>query len=247
MPTIKTIITRDDVRSHRDECFAIIRDAIVGPFLDAAPAGVTAEVVEFSTDFVVGWQVRVSVDKAIANLVARHEALNDIGAGVHTNVAYGVRRDVIRGYGEAQQLAVVRLIPRRDDSYDLSVTIQSLAVGTDDRNNTIATTEDAHLTTRSIRVATIKAAAKKQGLAILNGIDCAEAHVKAQEDNAADIIAHRAANAKVKAEVEALGQVQSVEWSIRHNATTGTLSFPYLTPADALRILEAVKNLPAAR
>ena len=113
MPTINTIITRDDVRSHRDECFAIIRDAIVGPFLDAAPAGVTAEVSEFSHDFVVGWQVRVNVDKAIAPFVARHEALNAIGAGLYTNVEHGVRREVVRGYGTDQQLAIVRLIPRR--------------------------------------------------------------------------------------------------------------------------------------
>ena len=252
MPTINTIITRDDVRTQRDEVFAVIRDAIVGPFLDAAPAGVTAEVSEFSTDFVVGWQVRINVDKAIKSLVARHEALNEIGAGQYTNVAHGVRREVVRGYGEDQQLAIVRLIPRRtygnaEAEYDLNVTVNSLAVGTDDRNNTVATTEDAHFKTRTIRVATVKAAAKKQGLAILNGVNCAEGSVDSQEADAADTIAHRAATAKVKAEVEALGQVQSVEWSLRHNAKTGTLSFPYLTPADALRILEAVKNLPAAR
>lgn len=247
MPTINTIITRDDVRTQRDEVFAVIRDAIVGPFLDAAPSGVTAEVVEFSTDFVVGWKVVANLDKVTAPLAARHDGLNAIGAGVFTNPDFGVKREVHRGYGDAPAVAIVRLIPRRDNTYDLNVTVNALAVGADDRNNTVASTEDHHYQPRSIRVATIKAAAKKQGVAIFEGLERATAHVADLEANASETIAHRAVLAKVKDAVADLGQVQNVEWACRRDASIGTLSFPYLTPAEALRILEAVKNLPAAR
>ena len=244
MPTINTIITRDDVRSQRDEVFAVIRDAVVGPFLDAAPSGVTAEVVEFSTDFVVGWKVVVNLDKATADLVARHEVLNAAGAGVHQNVGYGVKRSIVRGYGDDPTLAIVRLVPRRDDSYDLTVTVNALGIGTDDRNNTVASTEDKNWEARTIRVATIKAAAKKQGTAVYDALLNAESNVAHLEANAGNTLALRKSVDEVKAAVTETKAVLSVEWSHRRDNSVGSLTFPYLTPEDALRILKAVNSLP---
>lgn len=244
MPTINTIITRNDVRTQRDEVFEVIRDAVVGPFLDACPAGVTAEVVEFSHDFIIGWKVVANLDKAVAPLVARHEGLNAIGAGVHANVEYGVKREIIRGYGSDTTLAVVRLIPRRDDTYDLNVTVNALSVGSDDRNNTVATTEDKNWEARTIRVATIKAAAKKQGTAIYDALLQAQTNAADREANAADIIARRQTHAALLEAVKQTESALSVEWSSRFDATTGTLSFKYLDAASALRILEAIKSLP---
>jgi hypothetical protein len=251
MPTINTIITREDVNvADKAAVFEVIRDAVIGPFLDACPSGVTAEVREFdseSRDLYQGWEVRIDVSKATAPIVARHEGLNAIGAGVHSNAAYGVQREVVRGYGSDIQLAYVRLVPSRGygnapTSYDLTVTVAALAVGSDDRNQHVSTTEDKAFSARTIRVASIKAAAKKQGTAIYDALLAAQTRVAHLEATAAQTIAHRTATAEIKAAVKADHGI-NVEWSNRHDATTGTLSFPYLTPADALRILEAVKAL----
>ena len=253
MPTINTIITREDVNvADKAALFEVIRDAIVGPFLDACPSGVTAEVRDYDSTALglQGWEVRVNVSKAIASVVARHEGLNAIGAGVHTNnAAYGVQREVIRGYGDDIQLAFVRLVPSRSygnapKSYDLVVTVNALAVGSDDRNQHVSSTEDKNFAARSIRVANIKAAAKKQGTAIYDAVLAAEESVAYFEKNATETIARRAAADKVSAAVTEAKSALSVEWVSRKDSSTGTLSFPYLTPEDALRILEAVKALP---
>jgi len=246
MPNINSIITRDDVNvGDRDAIFEVIRDAIVGPFLDACPAGVTAEVVEFHG----GWEVKANVSKAIARTVRRHEALNAIGAGVYANPDYGVRREVTRGFGSDIQLAVVRLIQDHhrvgSQFYDVTVTVASLAVGSDDRSQHVSTTTlDGSYKPRNIRVANIKAAAKKQGTAIYDSLLDADEHVKRFEDLATETIARRTANATTAAAVTEAKATINVEWTVRHDAATGTLSFQYLPAADALRILEAVKALP---
>jgi hypothetical protein len=251
MPNINTIITREDVNvADKAAVFEVIRDAVIGSFLDACPSGVTAEVREYdsTTLGLSGWEVRVNVSKALAEVVARHEGLNAIGAGVHSNAAYGVQREVVRGYGEDIQLAFVRLVPSRGygnapTTYDLAVTVNALAVGSDDRNQHVSTTEDKAFAARTIRVANIRAAAKKQGTAIYDALLDAQVRIAHLEQTATQTIAHRTATAEIKAAVKADHGI-NVEWSNRHDATTGTLSFPYLTPADALRILEAVKALP---
>lgn len=252
MPTINTIITREDVNvADKAAVFEVIRDAVLGSFLDACPSGVTAEVREFdsTTLGLRGWEVRVNVSKAIAAVVARHEGLNAIGAGVHSNATYGVQRSVVRGYGEDIQLAFVRLVPRRgygnaSQGYDLTVTVNALAVGSDDRNQHVSSTEDKDFTARNIRVATIKAAAKKQGTAIYDALLDAELNVGHLEKTATEIIARRAEAEAVKVAVTEAKSALSVEWVSRIDSSQGTLSFPYLTHADALRIIEAVKALP---
>ena len=253
MPTINTIITREDVNvADKAAVFEVIRDAVIGSFLDACPSGVTAEVREFNSETLglQGWEVRVDLSKATAAVVARHEGLNAIGAGIYSNnAAYGVQRAIVRGYGDNIQLAFVRLIPRRGygnapESYDLSVTVNALAVGSDDRNQHVSTTEDKSYEARSIRVANIKAAAKKQGTAIYDALLDAELNVIHLEKTATETIARRAEAEAVKAAVTEAKSALSVEYVSRNDSTTGTLSFPYLTHADALRILEAVKALP---
>lgn len=252
MPTINTIITREDVNvADKAAVFEVIRDAVIGSFLDAAPSGVTAEVREYDSTTLGyhGWEVRVNISKAVADVVARHEGLNAIGAGIYSHAAFGVQRSVVRGYGEDIQLAFVRLVPRRvygngPQEYDLTVTVNALGVGTDDRNQHISSTEDKAYEARSIRVANIKAAAKKQGTAIYDAVLDAQVNVGHLEKTATETIARRSAVDAVKAAVTAAQSVLNVEWSSRRDSDVGTLSFQYLKPEDALRILEAVKALP---
>jgi hypothetical protein len=116
------------------------RDAIVGQFLDNAPKGVTLEVIEVKggAGWPSGWTVKADISKAIADLAKRHEALNAIGAGIYENAAYGVQREVVRGYGNLVTVAQVLLSTSRagyrGERYDLNVTLPSLDVSEDDRN-----------------------------------------------------------------------------------------------------------------
>lgn len=258
MPDINTTITSSDVQTTESQhlVFEVVRDAIVGEFLDNAPQGVTLEVVEVKggAGWPSGWTIKADVSKVIAPLVKRHEALNDIGAGLYENVAYGVQREVVRGYSNLVTIAQVLIQTSSRGSlrqrHDLSVTIPALDVSEDNRNDTRVGTAPRGFKDQVVKVATIRKAAAQSGLTLLEGLERATADLVRLEQSASETIANRAAQAKVSEAVNDLKQVlPSVETKTRRDATYTEVSFPYLSHAEALAVLKAVAalNLPAAR
>jgi hypothetical protein len=258
MPDINTTITSSDVQTTESQhlAFEVIRDAIVGQFLDNAPHGVTLEVVEVKggAGWPCGWTVKADISKAIADLAKRHEALNAIGAGIYENAAYGVQREVVRGYGNLVTVAQVLLHTTRTGSrgerHDLNVTLPSLDVREDDRNDTRVGTAQRGFKDQVIKVATIRKAAAQSGLTLLEGIERAAEEVARLEKNANETVENRAAQAKVAKTVADLKHVlPSVETKSRKDSVYTSVSFSDLSHAEALAVLEAVAalNLPAAR
>jgi hypothetical protein len=258
MPDINTTITTSDVQTPESQhlAFEVIRDAIVGQFLDNAPNGVTLEVIETKggAGWPSGWTVKADISKAIADLAKRHEALNDIGAGIYENAAYGVQREVVRGYGNLVTVAQVLLNTSRagyrGERSDLNVTLPSLSVSEDDRNDTRVGTAQRGFKDQVIKVATIRKAAAQSGLTLLEGIERAAENLARLEKNANETVANRAAQAEVTKTVNDLRQVlPSVETKTRKDASYTEVSFPLLSHAEALAVLKAVAalNLPAAR
>lgn len=252
MPNINTIINTSDVQTTENQhlAFEVLRDAIVGEFLDNAPKGVTAEVVELAS----GWIVKADISKAIAPLVARHEALTALGAGYYQNSTHGVQREVVRGHGNLVNVAHCVVEQTRvcsgGDRTDVSVTVFAIAVGSDDRNDCRTSTAQRAYRDQSIKVASIKAAARKSGLALFEGLERATAEVARLEADAVNIIANRAEQAEVQTFVrEQCRALPNVEAKTRRDSSYTEVSFPYLSHAEALAVLKAVAslNLPDAR